>query len=228
MSLVSLMKVCHGGSPVVAMGFQGTPSSYVCDLYGIFNGSAPSCSPKSHLAWPKDGSRSCFQGGNSEIYGNLWKSMEIWEHQIVPDLDRCSDLQISCRVEVNIIYVVHCCSIARSFRLWVFGGVRNANIASSCHGYMDEDGILGCTSQSKGLPREHMLPINGPPYYENMSLHYIVSLHEKSGCCSRISWLKILYRIIKICIHIYIYRCVCVCAHIMQLFCVSWCSHLYK
>ena len=76
--------VSHGGSWVVPMGFQGAPSSYVCDLYGIFNGSAPSCSPKSHLAWPKDG----------EIYGHLGS----------PDLDRCWDLHISCRVAVNIIY----------------------------------------------------------------------------------------------------------------------------
>lgn len=29
------------------VGYEGAPSSYVCDLYGIFNGSAPSCSPKS-------------------------------------------------------------------------------------------------------------------------------------------------------------------------------------
>ena len=116
---------------------QGTPSSYVCDLYGIFNGSAPTCSPKSHLAWhPKDGTGKC---------------LELWDHPIwlLFGFD-----WVSCRWAVNnkkhcllMFIVCFSCAISRSDCEFFGGGSECKNLPLLMV-VRRRTGIFGRTTQS--------------------------------------------------------------------------------
>ena len=116
------LRVSHGPSPVVPTGFQSRALHPAMSATSMASSTEALPVAVLRATWrvtKRWESVMPNQGGNSEIYGHLGS----------PDLDRCSDLHISCiflpgsskhyiQVYIGIYIYIHiCCAISRSFRL---------------------------------------------------------------------------------------------------------------